>query len=100
MRFVALDGILLPDVETARVELVRRYLFGTFAVVFGLNAALLALLAATAWGLTRVFGGRGAFIHYGAVLGTIMAGNVAHVAIPGARRRGRRRTRTACGCRR
>jgi uncharacterized membrane protein len=51
-----------------------------------LSAVLLALLALTAWGLTRVFSGRGAFIHYGAILGTIMVGNVAHVIIPGQRR--------------
>ena len=51
-----------------------------------LSAVLLALLAALAWGLTQVFSGRGAFIHYGAVLGTIMVGNVAHVIIPGQRR--------------
>jgi uncharacterized membrane protein len=50
-----------------------------------LAAALLVFLAALAWGLTQVFGGRGAFIHYGAVLGTIMAGNVAHIVIPGQR---------------
>ncbi|HYL24405.1 MAG TPA: urate hydroxylase PuuD [Burkholderiales bacterium] len=47
---------------------------------------LFALLAAAAWGLTHVFSGRGAFIHYGAILGTIMSANVAHVIIPGQRR--------------
>ena len=47
---------------------------------------LFALLAATAWGLAQVFGGRGAFIHYGAILGTIMVANVAHIIIPGQRR--------------
>jgi uncharacterized membrane protein len=51
-----------------------------------LSAALLALLAFAAWGLTRLFGGRGAFMHYGAILGTIMVANVAHVIIPGQRR--------------
>ena len=51
-----------------------------------LGTALFLLLAAGAWGLTQVFSGRGAFIHYGAILGTIMAGNVAHVIIPGQRR--------------
>ena len=50
-----------------------------FAVV------LILFLAFTAWILTRVFSGRGAFIHFGAILGTIMAGNVAHVIIPGQR---------------
>ena len=51
-----------------------------------LSAVLFALLALLAWGLTQVFSGRGAFIHYGAILGTIMVGNVAHVIIPGQRR--------------
>jgi uncharacterized membrane protein len=50
-----------------------------------LALVLLALLVLLAWGLTRVFSGRGAFIHFGAILGTIMAGNVAHVIIPGQR---------------
>lgn len=51
-----------------------------------LAVVLFLLLAATAWGLCQLFGGRGAFIHYGAILGTIMVGNVAHVIIPGQRR--------------
>jgi len=51
-----------------------------------LGFSLLILLALAAWGLTRVFGGRGAFMHYGAILGTIMVANVAHVIIPGQRR--------------
>ncbi len=50
-----------------------------------LAAALFVLLALAAWGLTKVFSGRGAFIHFGAMLGTIMAANVAHVIIPGQR---------------
>jgi uncharacterized membrane protein len=51
----------------------------------GLALALLVVLGLAAWGLTQVFSGRGAFIHFGAILGTIMAGNVAHVIIPGQR---------------
>ena len=51
-----------------------------------LAAILLVLLALAAWGLAKVFSGRGAFIHYGAILGTIMAANVAHIIIPGQRR--------------
>ena len=51
-----------------------------------LSAILFVLLVLTAWGLTQVFSARGAFIHYGAILGTIMAANVAHVIIPGQRR--------------
>ena len=51
-----------------------------------LGAVMFAVLAAAAWGLCQVFSGRGAFIHYGAVLGTLMVANVAHVIIPGQRR--------------
>jgi len=51
-----------------------------------LGSVVFVLLAAAAWGLCQLFGGRGAFIHYGAIIGTIMAGNVAHVIIPGQRR--------------
>jgi uncharacterized membrane protein len=51
-----------------------------------LGATLLVALTFAAWGLTRVFSGRGAFIHYGAILGTIMVANVAHIIIPGQRR--------------
>jgi uncharacterized membrane protein len=51
-----------------------------------LSAALFAALAFAAWGLTKVFSGRGAFIHYGAILGMIMAANVSNVIIPGQQR--------------
>ena len=51
----------------------------------GFLLALLLFLSLVAWGLTQLFSGRGAFIHFGAMLGTIMAGNVAHVIIPGQR---------------
>jgi uncharacterized membrane protein len=50
-----------------------------------LTAALLVVFSLIAWGLTQTFSGRGAFIHFGAILGTIMAANVAHVIIPGQR---------------
>ena len=43
-------------------------------------------LTAAAWGLTRVFSDRGAFIHVGAIIGTAMVGNVAMVIIPNQRR--------------
>ena len=38
------------------------------------------------WGLFHVFGGRAAFIHVGAIIGTIMVANVFFVIIPGQRR--------------
>ena len=50
-----------------------------------LAAVLALLLVAAAYGLCRVFGGRGAYIHFGALLGTIMVANVFFVIIPGQR---------------
>ena len=47
---------------------------------------LLVLSAALAWGLCQFFGGRGAYIHFGVVLGTIMVANVFFVIIPGQRK--------------
>src|SRR6266403_574766 len=49
-------------------------------------AAVLALLfSAAAFALCRLFSGRGAFIEFGAMLGTIMVANVFFVIIPGQR---------------
>ena len=50
-----------------------------------LAGVLGVMLIMAAWGLAHVFSGRGAFIHFGALLATIMAGNVANVIIPGQR---------------
>jgi len=50
-----------------------------------LAAVLALLLVAAAYGLCHVFGGRGAYIHFGALLGTIMVANVFFVIIPGQR---------------
>ncbi|MEL7451666.1 MAG: urate hydroxylase PuuD [Pseudomonadota bacterium] len=51
-----------------------------------LGAVIFALLVAAAWGLCELFSGRGAYIHFGAMLGTIMVANVFFVIIPGQRR--------------
>ncbi len=48
-----------------------------------LSAVLFAFILAMAWGFQQVFSGRGAFIHVGAVMGTIMSANVFMVIIPG-----------------
>jgi uncharacterized membrane protein len=52
--------------------------------VLGLTVLTLILLAA--FGFTHVFSGRGAFIHAGAFVGTIMAANVFMVIIPNQRK--------------
>lgn len=49
-------------------------------------AVSLALLAGVVWGLTHVLSGRAAFIHVGALLGTLMAGNVAMHIVPSQRK--------------
>ena len=53
----------------------------------GAMAAVLGLLLVTgvAYGLTQVFSGRAAFLHVGAMLGTLMAGNVFRVIMPSQR---------------
>ena len=51
------------------------------ARLFGV--VLLGACSLLAWGLCQLFSGRGAFIHFGAVLGTIMVANVFFVIIPG-----------------
>lgn len=48
-----------------------------------LSIIIFVLTSIVAFLLCQVFSGRGAFIHYGAMLGTIMVGNVAAVIIPG-----------------
>ncbi|MEO8485795.1 MAG: urate hydroxylase PuuD [Betaproteobacteria bacterium] len=50
-----------------------------------LAAVMLVLCAIAAYALTHLFSGRGAFIHFGAMLGTIMAANVLVVIMPGQR---------------
>ena len=50
------------------------------------RAAVFVLLAVTAFALAQVYSGRGALIVFGAVIGTIMAANVAHYVVPNQRR--------------
>lgn len=50
-----------------------------------LSAAMLLFVSIVAFVLCQVFGGRGAYLHYGAMLGTIMVANVFFVIMPGQR---------------
>ncbi|MGF1679801.1 urate hydroxylase PuuD [Photobacterium minamisatsumaniensis] len=50
-----------------------------------LGIILFLALVGTAYGLTQVFSGRGAYIHVGAIIGTIMVGNVFRVIMPAQR---------------
>lgn len=50
-----------------------------------LGLVLFALLVGAAFGLSQVFSGRGAYIHVGAIIGTIMVGNVFNTIMPAQR---------------
>ncbi len=47
------------------------------------NLVLMVMLAVFAWGYAHIFSGRGAYIHFGAMIGSLMVGNVFFVIIPG-----------------
>jgi uncharacterized membrane protein len=47
-----------------------------------LGAVLYVYLVFIAWGMTKVFSGRGAFIEFGALIGTMMVAHVAMIIIP------------------
>jgi uncharacterized membrane protein len=53
---------------------------------FALWTAIGVFLLLTDWGLFHVFGARAAFIHVGAIVGTIMVWNVFFIIIPGQRK--------------
>ncbi|MGF1718862.1 urate hydroxylase PuuD [Vibrio kyushuensis] len=50
-----------------------------------LGFVLFLALVGAAYGLSQVFSGRGAYIHVGAIIGTIMVGNVFRVIMPAQR---------------
>ncbi|WP_124407796.1 urate hydroxylase PuuD [Pseudomonas sp. R4-39-08] len=50
-----------------------------------LGLILFVLLIAAAYGFSKVFSGRGAYLHVGAVIGTIMVGNVFRTIMPAQR---------------
>jgi uncharacterized membrane protein len=51
-----------------------------------LSIVIYVLLVAAAWGYAQVFGGRAAYVHVGALIGTIMVWNVFFQIIPGQKR--------------
>lgn len=65
-------------------EALMRSPLGRNTVMF--SAALLAFGALFFYGFTQLFSGRGAFIHMGALIGSIMVNNVFHKIIPGQRK--------------
>jgi uncharacterized membrane protein len=57
---------------------------GKHDLAFGL--VIFAFLVGAAYVLTHLLSGRAAYLHIGAMIGTIMVANVAHVIIPGQRK--------------
>jgi uncharacterized membrane protein len=64
-------------------ELLCRSPLGKNGYVIG--AILILAAVGVAYSLTHLFSGRGAYIHMGAIIGTIMAGNVFRVIMPSQR---------------
>ncbi|HEU4852972.1 MAG TPA: urate hydroxylase PuuD [Telluria sp.] len=65
-------------------DLLCRSPLGRRDLAFG--AVIFAFLLASAWVLTHYLSGRAAFIHVGAMIGTMMVGNVLMLIIPGQRK--------------
>jgi uncharacterized membrane protein len=65
-------------------DLLCRSKLGKHDLAFG--AVIFAFLVAASWVLTHILSGRAAYIHVGAMIGTIMVANVAMVIIPGQRK--------------
>jgi uncharacterized membrane protein len=65
-------------------DLLCRSPLGKHDLWFGI--VVFALIVAAAYGLTHVLSGRAAYIHVGALIGTIMVGNVLMLIIPGQRK--------------
>jgi uncharacterized membrane protein len=70
-------GWLVYDQSCKRLGLERETWIAAIMIVF---------IAIVAWALSHVLSGRAVYIQIGAMLGTIMAANVAHVIIPSQRK--------------
>ena len=79
-------GIGLGSLALAWIvyDLLCRSPLGQRPLAFGVVVYL--LLLASAWALTRLLSGRAAYLHVGAMIGTIMVANVAMLIIPGQRK--------------
>ena len=91
-----IDPAVWPLTKTTAISIALAVLAGNWVVydalcrlldgpgrALGLGVAALAVL--DAWGLCHLFSGRGAFLLFGAALGTLMVANVLVVIIPGQR---------------
>jgi uncharacterized membrane protein len=92
-----IDPSILPLSKPVAIAIAVAVIVGSWVVYDGLCRSPLgqkpralavsvgAMTAVAAWGLCQVFSGRGAFMVFGAALGSIMVANVLFVIIPGQR---------------
>jgi uncharacterized membrane protein len=92
-----IDPAVAPLSKPAAIAIGLGFLLGGWLIYDGLcrsplarrppvmAAVLVVLLSIAAWALCHLFSGRGAYIEFGAMLGTIMVANVLFVIIPGQR---------------
>ncbi len=92
-----IDPGVEPLTKSAAISIALGALIGSWLIYDGLcrsplgsreralGIAVSLVTALEAWGLCHVFSGRGAFMLFGAALGTIMVANVLFVIIPGQR---------------
>jgi uncharacterized membrane protein len=99
MFYVGADSYLI-DKNIADISQLQAIMYGLGSIVVGvgcyeilvrtklkehgliLGLILLILITALSYGLTQVFSARGAYMHIGAIIGTMMAGNVFFGIIP------------------
>jgi len=102
MFYVGADSYLI-DKNIADINQTQAILLGIGSIVFGvgsyeilvrtklkdhsiiLGIILIILATALSYGLTQIFSARGAYMHMGAIIGTIMAGNVFFGIMPSQR---------------
>jgi len=83
MQAVLLSAALLVGGWFAYDQLCKRLGFDRERILI---ASMIAFVAAVAWGLSHVYGGRAVYLQVGAMLGTLMAANVLFVIIPAQRK--------------
>ncbi|MFT5636698.1 MAG: putative membrane protein [Cognaticolwellia sp.] len=102
MFYVGAESYLI-DKRVADLSQIQAILLGIGSIVFGvgiyeflvrtklrnhgiiLGLILIVVATALSYGLTQIFSARGAYIHMGAIIGTIMAGNVFFGIMPSQR---------------
>ena len=91
-----IDPAVLVLSKPAAIGIALAVMIGSWLVYDGLSrsleskprvlaASVAVVTALEAWGLCQIFSGRGAFMVFGAALGSIMVANVLFVIIPGQR---------------